>query len=684
VRIVCNLLDEGNAFFRDGQCEQAVKEFSEGLNVSCYAETEEIKIPEALLESLYVNRAAVYHSLGEYEQGVLDCNSALEVCKDSRRALYKKALCLKGLGKYKEAYDCSASYLLINPQVKDGQKWEINFPSVPQSSFPSTPTSCSTPTNSAVPERAGTIEDSELMGDDIDSLLDCVSTDGTSTCTQRGPSVLPAPTPQLPPAFFSSAVNQLNSLDSFSGSGLGTSAATLDILDDLSTSEKGGVADASNLLLTPTKLDGLDSLDSLDDALDKMPKAAKENQRPGAVYNPLSSTHEFLQACSACYPREDLVHNCKRDILLCRLKADPPLDWTRVRPLPILKAFGGRFVLCKGKELKIKKCTFAYNQMEIDVWTEEKKGRLDRNRLFGTKSFKLDPVSSIICLLQENKGTFMFLCQACYDSKPRIISKRFQDIQTILCLQHTGHYKSLFSHPLSFLILHQLFAPYAFSSVSIALSFSLCAHQVLGFCGEDPQCDLQEGSKCNYSGVCTFAHSPEEKDMWMYMKNNDLKDMQQMYDMWLELRGYNRQADGSTVNQPSPEEKYITMPTDYAEPMSGFHCRLCGKHSNSERQWQQHISTEKHKDRVFSCEGEDEALTWSYRFPGTLFHLITDRLDGSCPDGACCDYAHSPEELQEWIERREFLRQKLAKAREDMLVMPDEVDFGKYNFLLQD
>ncbi|XP_035766703.1 zinc finger CCCH domain-containing protein 7B-like [Neolamprologus brichardi] len=763
-QLVCNLLDEGNAFFRDGQCEQAVKEFSEGLNVSCYAETEEIKIPEALLESLYVNRAAVYHSLGEYEQGVLDCNSALEVCKDSRRALYKKALCLKGLGKYKEAYDCSASYLLINPQdqqvnelaqelanhlglkirkpyvstkmsggnVENGNSVApVNFPSVPQSSFPSTPTSCSTPTNSAVPERAGTIEDSELMGDDIDSLLDCVSTEpetaedvfsvpsGTSTCTQRGPSVLPAPTPQLPPAFFSSAVNQLNSLDSFSGSGLGTSAATLDILDDLSTSEKGGVADASNLLLTPTKLDGLDSLDSLDDALDKMPKAAaaeevieakteldvgeksldelldeldpletcssgisgshiiaapvmrspknhykeKENQRPGAVYNPLSSTHEFLQACSACYPREgvgiytyvhkpDLVHNCKRDILLCRLKADPPLDWTRVRPLPILKAFGGRFVLCK------EKCTFAYNQMEIDVWTEEKKGRLDRNRLFGTKSFKLDPVSSIICLLQENKGTFMFLCQACYDSKPRIISKRFQDIQTICSNLDVRH---------NF-------------DANKCLAFVVRTHNVIykKMCAQ-----ILEKRKCNYSGVCTFAHSPEEKDMWMYMKNNDLKDMQQMYDMWLELRGYNRQADGSTVNQPSPEEKYITMPTDYAEPMSGFHCRLCGKHSNSERQWQQHISTEKHKDRVFSCEGEDEALTWSYRFPGTRFELCS-KLDGSCPDGACCDYAHSPEELQEWIERREFLRQKLAKAREDMLVMPDEVDFGKYNFLLQD
>lgn len=61
---------------------------------------------------------------------------------------------------------------------------------------------------------------------------------------------------------------------------------------------------------------------------------------------------------------------------------------------------------------------------------------------------------------------------------------------------------------------------------------------------------------------------------------------------------------------------------------------------------------------------------------------MTDRLGGGCPDGVSCDYAHSPEELQEWTERRDFLRQKLARAREDMLIMPDEFDFGKYNFLL--
>lgn len=63
---------------------------------------------------------------------------------------------------------------------------------------------------------------------------------------------------------------------------------------------------------------------------------------------------------------------------------------------------------------------------------------------------------------------------------------------------------------------------------------------------------------------------------------------------------------------------------------------------------------------------------------------MIDRLESGCPEGVSCDYAHSAEELVEWQERREFLRRKLAKAREDKLIMPDEFDFGKYNFLLQD
>lgn len=46
-------------------------------------------------------------------------------------------------------------------------------------------------------------------------------------------------------------------------------------------------------------------------------------------------------------------------------------------------------------------------------------------------------------------------------------------------------------------------------------------------------------------------------------------DMQQIYDMWLNLNAHTRQADGAMLTQPVPEEKSIVMPTDYAEPMVG-------------------------------------------------------------------------------------------------------------------
>lgn len=62
-KLVCNLLEEGNTLFKDGEWEHAVREFTEGLNVSSYAAADDVCIPEVLLESLYVNRAAAYHSM---------------------------------------------------------------------------------------------------------------------------------------------------------------------------------------------------------------------------------------------------------------------------------------------------------------------------------------------------------------------------------------------------------------------------------------------------------------------------------------------------------------------------------------------------------------------------------------------------------------------------------------------
>lgn len=46
--------------------------------------------------------------------------------------------------------------------------------------------------------------------------------------------------------------------------------------------------------------------------------------------------------------------------------------------------------------------------------------------------------------------------------------------------------------------------------------------------------------------------------------------------------------------------------------------------------------------------------------------------------------AHGEEELKEWMDRREVLLMKLAKARNDHLISPNDNDFGKYSFLLKD
>lgn len=520
--------------------------------------------------------------------------------------------------------------------------------------------------------------------------------------------------------------------------------------------------------------------------------------------------------------KADLVHQCARDLLLCRRRSAPPSAWTRIRPLRSDASFSGPFVLCRDLQslgaCRFKeKCHFAYNQLEIDVWTEERRGRLDRRLLFEPSAGNLDPKKGLMGLIQDHKGVYMFLCQTCFDNKPRIISKRSLTIHTV-CSNMDVHHNFDANKCLVFVVRTHSVSYFKVRPLSLLSRLDLCRQAIRGVCPRDEQClfahsvvelktwriqrgtgvspeeivkvstkytDQQEQScrakrvsggdggnkqksssggsmksldmrmkfvcaqcwqgcnvsehdktlthckarakhpwlpdrcvllvksagrskwvqvrplpnlkhfplhydiceqilkrgRCSFPGRCSFAHSSEERDMWTYMKNSNMPNMQQIYDLWLSLTAPSVQSDAEMLT--SSDDKNIVMPTDYAEPLSGFHCRLCGRHSNSERQWQQHISTERHKDRVFSCDGQDEALAWTYRFPGTQFTLCP-KLDGVCPDGVSCDFAHSPEELQEWTERRDFLRQKLARAREDMLIMPDEFDFGKYNFLLQD
>ncbi|XP_061905950.1 zinc finger CCCH domain-containing protein 7A isoform X1 [Entelurus aequoreus] len=211
----------------------------------------------------------------------------------------------------------------------------------------------------------------------------------------------------------------------------------------------------------------------------------------------------------------------------------------------------------------------------------------------------------------------------------------------------------------------------------IPAQFEICMH-------------IAAGKKCQYVGNCSFAHSVEERDLWSFMKESNIADMDQLYDQWLlsQKPGWGEEGASNSVKENG---KQIHMPTDYVEELDGLcvrflqdgnHCWLCGKNCNSEKQWEQHITSEKHKDRVFNSE--DDQNRWQYRFPTGTFRVCERFSVGTCFEDDSCKLAHGEQELREWMERREVLLMKLAKARKDHLIAPNDNDFGKYSFLLKD
>uniref|UniRef100_A0A8C5QQF1 Zinc finger CCCH-type containing 7B n=1 Tax=Leptobrachium leishanense TaxID=445787 RepID=A0A8C5QQF1_9ANUR len=900
-QLVVNLFAEGNDTFREANYKIALGQYTEGLTVADYADSEGLCVPPDLVCKLYVNRSCCYYSMGLFEKSLEDSEEALKLDMDNMRALFRKAKALNKLERHQDAYSCISHRLLVlaqdesvtelaqelvqklglrqrkaykRPQQEletlgiisngtsetnqvssnslesvddiytvfaelslDNQLFPANLESDGLNDGFKLPVS---QPSTVLSHAATNLNDCDVIGDDVDSLLDSemLQQQQVSLISRQIPhripvfptvtpllsgligSGLPAPSP-LPPASFGPldsrksvgptvapaykikmlipCVQHLDTLDSFE-----ESRETLDCLDTftidsqpLETSVLKGnknhkpSGNASYHLL-PHKLD------------------------PVAVSNPLTQSYDFKQGCQQCYVKtgpkamdiayqEKLEHKCKKDMLLARKKSSDIQPWLKIRPRPTKVNFSGPYVLCKDiqtrKDCKYgDNCTFAYYQAEIDVWNEERKGNLHRDQLF--KANIDAKAASIARLLHEHTGIFIFLCQACFDSKPRIINPRSSE-KPEFCTSTTSQHR-FSNHKCLVHILNSSTVCYSkIRPLQPRFQMDVCRHEVRYGCIQEDTCNfahshvelsvwtiqrqseitheaivqesermwktsepkakqvtpksldmrmkfvcslclrtgreieadkdgkyctakarhswtkdkrvllvmskakkkwmpirplpsirgfpqqyeicvhVQNGKKCQYIGNCSFAHNNEEKDIWTFMKENKVLDLQLVY----ELSNKNNYTAGKAVAaatgpQKDPE-KQILMPTDYADLMAGFHCYLCGKNSNSEKQWQKHIQSEKHKERVFTVEKEES--TWKFRFPAGEFKLC-ERYEETetCPNEANCPFAHGQEELEEWLERREILQQKVTKARNDMLLEQSDSDFGKYTFLFKD
>lgn len=675
----------------------------------------------------------------------------------------------------------------------------------------------------------------EIIGDELDLILDSVPTSNSllTGSALPGPSQIDAFTSMNPLSTFPGYAIQnpyahlmMPALGSFSPH-LSLSGHQRDVsaLDHMSGTPKAKMLD-----VTPFQVNDsayfLQTESSIDVSAPHKKVPFSESFVNGGpvssanllkMVNPLEDTHEFRQACQLCFTKAGskiqsynyqakLEHNCKKDIFIGRMKNSTDELWKRIRPRPTKNQYAGQYYICKdvaqGMECTYAgNCTFAYCQEEIDVWALERKGTFCRDTLFGgSRKVSL----TIPHLLQEHSGNFVFLCEKCFDHKPRMISQRNKEnpftcshsvskhsFEENKCLVHmfkdtvVKYFKirpfnnlvvlDLCRHEVRYGCLREDECFYAHSLVELRVWViqnktgitveeivresqkywvnESSAHKpqllnmqnpelpnltikfVCGQCWRNGQvieadknrkycsakarhtwtkdrqvvlamsnerssgrnakkwisirpCPIRKplpaqfelcnhivnDRKCQFIGNCAFAHSQEEKEIWTYMKDLGIQDMDQLYE---KLNSKKIERGNEMFNQAN---KQVHLPTDYAETTADFHCWLCGKNCNSERQWKMHISSEKHKERVF--HSEDDQNIWQHRFPTGSFSVCKRFLSGSCPDGEKCRFAHGNAELQEWEERSKVLNQKLLKARKDQLISADDNDFGKYSFLI--
>uniref|UniRef100_A0A5S6KR30 UBX domain-containing protein 1 n=1 Tax=Xenopus tropicalis TaxID=8364 RepID=A0A5S6KR30_XENTR len=743
-KLVIDLYNEGNDLYRENCAKDSLSQYTEALSIAEYASSDEICIPSKTWERLYVNRAACYLEMGLYEEALKDCEDVLKLNDSNLRALYRKSQALFMLERYKEAYDAVAKCSLSAPQdesvvklaqdiaVKLGLKIrkayiraKVYLPafnsenphltfsslSVATNSFSGTPSSsasCISPSVFPIAE-VGTFPsaiasngvsspfsitcmnygDGDILGDELDKFLDSVP--GSNEINKVSQAFI-----------FNSALNHKCKKDILLGRTKSSGDASWKKIRPRPKNQYLGP-----FYLCKDVLQGNEctypnctfaySQEEIDVwTQERMGTFCREALFGGKGKISLTIPHllqehpgTFVFLCGKCFDHKPRIiskgnmdspffcshpgfkHAFQDVKCLVHINLGVTVKYSKIRP------FEPNYVLdlCRHEVrygcLREDTCFYAHSLVELRVWVIQKETGISLDAIV-QESRKSSTVESFaprsqVLNIPSNAGypnaKIKFVCGQCWRNGQVIEA----DKNKKYCSAKARHQWSK-DHRIVLVMSNErkkwiAIRPYP-AKKPAPLQFEMCNH-------------IASGKKCQYIGNCSFAHSPEEKEIWTSMKELGIQDMEQLYEKLMKKDTVEK-ADGALAQV----NKQIHLPTDYAETTVDFHCWLCGKNCNSERQWKMHISSDKHKEKVFHCE-EDQNI-WQHRFPTGKFSVCKRFLSGKCPDGEDCSFAHGNAELAEWRERRQVLCQKLIKARKDKLISPDDNDFGKYSFLIND
>uniref|UniRef100_A0A8C6K882 Zinc finger CCCH-type containing 7A n=1 Tax=Nothobranchius furzeri TaxID=105023 RepID=A0A8C6K882_NOTFU len=672
--LVCNLFGEGNDVFKEGEWTKSIEMYTEALSIADYADSEDICIPTGLLEKLYANRAAAYLSIGLYDQALEDCEKALQLNEGNHKALYRKAKALKEMGRHQEAYEAVAKCSLAVPRVRmhfcslstlklreEASDYLQSHGNTPLSHHADSPARLDSPWPGVL--------DYTLHTEDHKCKKDVLLGRMKHSPDKMWKLIRPRPTKtQYVGPYYVCKEVAVGKECLYPGHC--TFAYCQEEIDVWTLERKGFIS--RELLFDPF---GPNSNIRL-----TVPKILQEHRGI------------FMFLCGVCFDHKPRIisktnkddpslcshpvtkHNFEDHKCLVHILKENTVRYSKIRPL----SPHSQLDLCRHEVrygcVREDDCFYAHSLIELKVWMMQHELGITHESIVQEAKKYWNATASLQGVQVKTMPAFgppnlkmMFVCGQCWrngqlseaDKNKKYCTAKARhtwakDRRVVLVSSHERK-KWTTVRPLP-------------TKKPIPSQFEICMH-------------VTASKKCQYIGNCTFAHSVEERDLWTYMKEHNIPDMDQLYEQWLlsQKPGWGEEMSSNSVRENG---KQIHMPTDYAEEVAGNHCWLCGKNCNSEKQWQQHITSEKHKERVFNSE--DDQNCWQYRFPTGTFKVCERFLKGTCTEDDLCKLAHGEHELKEWKERREFLLMKLAKARKDHLIAPNDNDFGKYSFLLKD
>ncbi|KAL8623914.1 hypothetical protein ACOMHN_054255 [Nucella lapillus] len=199
---------------------------------------------------------------------------------------------------------------------------------------------------------------------------------------------------------------------------------------------------------------------------------------------------------------------------------------------------------------------------------------------------------------------------------------------------------------------------------------------------------IQQKRKCQYTGPgpCQFAHSNEERVIWIWMSRHKVQKLEDVVKACQEdakktkiNKGDSVVAAQTVVHTPSRLPSHLLH-------SNAHYCRYCSVQCNSDRQWEEHCASEKHTFNVNS----DKDHQWNFRQPpwgvGNNLAICTrHKHSRGCqyshaPDMFnLCKYAHSQEELDEWRERYEWRQMKRTLAKQQNMFSYMDSLLDRYN-----